>query len=958
MANEKFKVKFGLAVGDTAATIDATTGDIVTNGDIQLGGNDIKSSGGSTAITLSGTDVAVAGDLTVTGNDIKSSSATAITLSGTDVAFAGDITVNGGDIKSNGGTTAITIVGADATVQGNATINGVLYTDDVTNLSGPISITSGANGNISITPNGTGDVVLSADTVIVGDSASPATITTNGNATLTVQTQGSNNLFLDPGSGTTLNDGHMVLGQSNTAAILTTNGTGNLDIRTGSYPTSANINLADGANGNITVDTDGTGQVIINADVDVNGTIYLDQLQVDNININGNTISSTDTNGNITLDPNGTGLVAVVGDLTATAITASKSISTGNTSLTASDFIVVTNTMGATGTVSTPVDVNGLLAGNNTSSTNSLVINRSYGQNLPSGTTATSPNSQLVIEGSRGTPASPLALATNNVVGTLSFGGYDGTRFTATEAGAGSLQLFGLASGAWTHDGTYTTNAGSTATLRNQPQDLRLTSNSRQNIFNSTWTTVASAPPTQNVVWNSPTMTTQYDTVGTTYNGHGKQAHTFFHPTISIFGVPSQDTGADNTNITGTNIVNFYANRQSGWSGRRDNVLSGDTLASINVFGQTGTNSTGVGSQAGTIAFTAAENFGVSNRGSTLTLQTGNIGTNTLATRLSLSSTGSTISTDQINILGSTVTATPYLSTIMPSTGSGNGEIMLRTASTDGSKKSSFNFGSFRFNGTDLSATQNGDVLGEYKFNGNTATSGSTPGVPGAPGANIVAAATENWTSTANGTKFTFSAIKDGTLTSVSVIDSSPTSTTFKNDTFTLQNSSGTALTSAAVNYTRTFGEFAYTNAAGFAIPAQNTIYTMPLDTTLSNSGVTIANTGDININVSGWYKIIISLQVTLTVSNQPGQVDFWLRKNGADVANSKTQIDLLKDQKSVISMDWLVNSDGNDYWEIVYVGTSANYADIDFPTIAATTTPYVSPVAPALLVNVIPAGM
>ena len=42
------------------------------------------------------------------------------------------------------------------------------------------------------------------------------------------------------------------------------------------------------------------------------GTVNLetpaaDRLDVDNIRIDGNTISSTDTNGNITLDPNGTG---------------------------------------------------------------------------------------------------------------------------------------------------------------------------------------------------------------------------------------------------------------------------------------------------------------------------------------------------------------------------------------------------------------------------------------------------------------------------------------------------------------------------------------------------------------------------------------------------------------------------------------------------------------------------
>jgi len=43
--------------------------------------------------------------------------------------------------------------------------------------------------------------------------------------------------------------------------------------------------------------------------LDVTGTATVDQLDVDNIRVNGNTISSTDTNGDITLAPNGTGEV-------------------------------------------------------------------------------------------------------------------------------------------------------------------------------------------------------------------------------------------------------------------------------------------------------------------------------------------------------------------------------------------------------------------------------------------------------------------------------------------------------------------------------------------------------------------------------------------------------------------------------------------------------------------------
>ena len=64
------------------------------------------------------------------------------------------------------------------------------------------------------------------------------------------------------------------------------------------------------------------------------GTVSLetpsaDQLNVDNLRLDGNTISSTDTNGNITIDPNGTGNVTVVGTLSATALTGDGSALTG-----------------------------------------------------------------------------------------------------------------------------------------------------------------------------------------------------------------------------------------------------------------------------------------------------------------------------------------------------------------------------------------------------------------------------------------------------------------------------------------------------------------------------------------------------------------------------------------------------------------------------------------------------
>jgi hypothetical protein len=61
---------------------------------------------------------------------------------------------------------------------------------------------SDSNIDINIVPAGTGDVVLAADTVKVGDAAAAATLTSNGAGTLTVTTGGTTDLVLNTNSGT------------------------------------------------------------------------------------------------------------------------------------------------------------------------------------------------------------------------------------------------------------------------------------------------------------------------------------------------------------------------------------------------------------------------------------------------------------------------------------------------------------------------------------------------------------------------------------------------------------------------------------------------------------------------------------------------------------------------------------------------------------------------------------
>ena len=130
-------------------------------------------------------------------------------------------------------------------------------------------IAAGAtNKNISIAPSGTGKVV-------VGTGAADAT----------VQSDGDHNLILQTGNSTT-----------------------------------GKIEIVDGANGNIDLTPNGTGEVDISK-VDIDGgevdgitlgtNSAVTEAQIDNINIDGNAITSTNEDGNIDLTPAGTGEVNI-----------------------------------------------------------------------------------------------------------------------------------------------------------------------------------------------------------------------------------------------------------------------------------------------------------------------------------------------------------------------------------------------------------------------------------------------------------------------------------------------------------------------------------------------------------------------------------------------------------------------------------------------------------------------
>ena len=203
MANEKFKVKFGLAVGDTAATIDGTTGDIVTAGDVAVNGGDLTTTqttanlfnttattvnignAATTEVNLGNTgtgQVQIKSPVIIGANTTQTvfntvattvnafGAATTISIganTGTTTInnslVADDISVTTVDttnievtnIKAKDGTAAIII--ADST--GVVTVSTQLQVDNINISTNTISSTD-TNGNITLAPNGTGDAAF------------------------------------------------------------------------------------------------------------------------------------------------------------------------------------------------------------------------------------------------------------------------------------------------------------------------------------------------------------------------------------------------------------------------------------------------------------------------------------------------------------------------------------------------------------------------------------------------------------------------------------------------------------------------------------------------------------------------------------------------------------------------------------------------------------------------------
>lgn len=331
---------------------------ILSDGDIFI----TPASGSSTTITgnvtitgtstnLSSTDTAISDNIIIL-NDGESGAGVTLTYSGIQIdrGSSDDVLIRYNDSTdkwemTNDGSSFGDIV---STVSPGSFMQNLV--EDLTpelggdlDVNGKSIITSNTNENIVLDPAGTGIVDVQSGITSTGDILPAADSTYDVGSSGTRWTA----VYADTVDGTTLTGTLSTAAQTNITSLgtLTTLAVDNITIDLNTISsTSGALNITPFAgsaivlDGTISIDagvvtgatsitsTGFIGALTGNADTATSAGIVttaaqtnitslgtLTALQVDNININGNTIISSDVNGNIVFDPNGTGAVSVTG---------------------------------------------------------------------------------------------------------------------------------------------------------------------------------------------------------------------------------------------------------------------------------------------------------------------------------------------------------------------------------------------------------------------------------------------------------------------------------------------------------------------------------------------------------------------------------------------------------------------------------------------------------------------
>ena len=147
-------------------------------------------------------------------------------------------------------------------------------------------IVSTSNANVELEPNGTGNVLLDTDLVVLGDGTEIGHITSSGANDFKISTNSdssSGNITITDGSNGNITiapngSGSIAVGNGGANATITSDGAHDLILNTNGGTNAGTMTFPDGANGNINITPNGTGKVILDGDGSSGGVTISDGL--------------------------------------------------------------------------------------------------------------------------------------------------------------------------------------------------------------------------------------------------------------------------------------------------------------------------------------------------------------------------------------------------------------------------------------------------------------------------------------------------------------------------------------------------------------------------------------------------------------------------------------------------------------------------------------------------------